>query len=104
MVTLGMVGMGGTGAMQQIPQPTRQTEISQAIEELAKVNSILLEKLSCLGDRLSPIRTAKAVNTAPGGEKDSRQPCQLASAIRQRACEVAQGVDQINTILNEIEL
>ena len=92
------MGNLGVGA-----QPTRMTEVSQAMNELSQINSVLLERLNLLGERLQAIRTAKLQNT----EKDSKetpQPCKLASDIRQRAIEVNQAVAHINLMLEEIEL
>lgn len=95
--------LGGGGACNSAP--TRQTEVGQAMEELSKINSILLEKVERLGMRLNAIRTPKPTPPSVSDDKKIAQaPCELAQAIRQRAGEVAQAVNQVNILIDEIEL
>jgi hypothetical protein len=63
-----------------------------------------LDRLNLLAERLNPIRAAKPRNTAKNDEKCAPQPCQLAGEIRARAVEIAQAVNLVNLLLEEIEL
>ena len=98
-----MAQLGGLSG-QSACQPSRQTEVSQAMNELSQINSILLDKLQSLNSRLQAVRSPKP--QAPCNKKDEvmPQPCELASTIRVRAIEVAQAVNNINILLEEIEL
>ena len=84
--------------------PSRMTEVNQAIDESSQINAVLLDRVNVLSERLKAIRTAKPQQ--PGNAKDgiSVPPCPLANEIRQRAIEVAQAVNTINILLEEIEL
>ena len=97
------MGMGISGAA-QVGQPSRITEINQAVNESSQINAILLDRLNILGDRLLVIRTPKPQKPCDVDQKIMAQPCKLANDIRQRASEVAQAVSVINTIIEEIEL
>ncbi len=84
--------------------PSKMTEINQAMNDSSQINAVLLDRVNALGERLKAIRTAKPQQPSNAKDGISAPPCPLANEIRQRAVEVAQAVNTINILLEEIEL
>jgi hypothetical protein len=94
----------GIGNQGLASAPKSMTEVQQSMNEASQINAVLLDRLNLLAEMLNPIRTPKPQNADKGKSDCMAQPCKLAGEIRGRAIEVAQAVNIVNLLLEEIEL
>ena len=83
-------------------QPSRMTQVGEAIADQDDALKSLGQKLDCLIERLKPILQSKPKGVS---EKPKEQSlCDLAMKIKGQASQVWFAIDRISCILEDIEL
>lgn len=87
----------------QTNAPSRQTEVSQELNELRQIIDLCEEQVKVLGEILKSIRTPKAEKTSSECAPEKAR-CGLASEIRSNSARIAGITFALKTLNLEIEL